>query len=118
MSEISTLLLALSDKLQKADSPSRALDAEIHNLGKGGSEADLAYILTDIEGTTNPPAFTSSLDDALTLVPDDHDWIVAQTNGGVTIHAEVGGTGPEFQRFGETPALALASAALLAMSRI
>jgi hypothetical protein len=63
----------------------------------------------------NPPipAYTGSLDAALTLVPPDHDWIVASVNG------QVGGTpyasvGDEKMHFGETPVLSLCIAALRA----
>ncbi|MHB1208054.1 MAG: hypothetical protein ACYCZX_20995, partial [Rhodospirillaceae bacterium] len=57
------------------------------------------------------PEYTRNLDAALSVVPEGYDWIVAHTNGGLTIHACVGGTK---EIFGTTPALALCAAALLA----
>lgn len=48
------------------------------------------------------------------FVPDGYDWIVGHTNNGLTIYAEVGGTGGDFTRFASTPALALAAACLRA----
>jgi hypothetical protein len=50
----------------------------------------------------------------MTLVPEGFDWIIGHTNSGLTIHAEVGGRGGEYQRFAATPALALCAAALRA----
>ena len=60
------------------------------------------------------PFFTASIDSAMTLVPEGYDWVIGRTNGGLTIHAEVGGRGDEYMRFGETPALALTAASLRA----
>lgn len=60
------------------------------------------------------PHYTTSVDAALTLVPEGFDWTLGHTNGGLTIHAEVGGRGDEYMRFGATPALALCAAALRA----
>ena len=57
------------------------------------------------------PAYTASLDAAITLVPKGFDWIIARTNGGLTVHAEVGN---REMVFGATPALALTAAALRA----
>lgn len=54
------------------------------------------------------------LDAAMTLVLEGFDWALGRTNGGLTIHAEVGGQGGEFMCFGDTPALALAAAAIRA----
>ena len=60
------------------------------------------------------PTYTASLDAALTLVPEDYDWIIGRTNGGLTIHACCGGTE---EHFGDTPAIALCIAALKARSQ-
>ncbi|TZG25628.1 hypothetical protein [Sphingomonas montanisoli] len=57
------------------------------------------------------PKFTASLDAAMTLVPDDYDWAVFRTNGGLTVHAWCGS---REDVFGDTPALALTAAALRA----
>lgn len=66
---------------------------------------------------SQPPLYTSSVDAALTLVPDEHDWILEHTNGGMTICAYVGGIGDECRMFGDSPALALAASALAAKIR-
>lgn len=63
------------------------------------------------------PPVTASLDAAMTLVPEGFDWILGRTNNGLTIHAEVGGRGDEFMRFGNTPALALCAASLRAIAQ-
>lgn len=63
----------------------------------------------------NLSRFTVSLDAAVTLVPDEYDWIVARANGGLTIHACVGNT---TEHFGGTPALALCAAALRARAAL
>lgn len=59
------------------------------------------------------PRYTSSLDAALTLVPEGWDWAVFRTNGGLTVHAWCGSRDDVFA---ETPALALCAAALKARS--
>jgi hypothetical protein len=56
--------------LEAATEGSRELDARIENRLNGGSARDLEYVLSDIERTSRPPAFTSSLDAAMTLVPE------------------------------------------------
>jgi hypothetical protein len=58
--------------------------------------------------------YTASIDAAMMLVPEGYDWIIGRTNEGLTIHAEVGGRGGDYMRFGSTPALALCAAALRA----
>ncbi len=66
------------------------------------------------------PQYTTSIDSALELLPEvtgDNvkdgkgpvDWMLAKTNGGMTIHACAGSME---KSFGETPALALCIAAL------
>lgn len=82
--------------LKAATGPSAALDAAIaENLG-----------ITERR-------FTSSFDAALSLVPDDHDWIVASVNGhyGGTPYACVGS---REEHFGETAVLSLCIAAVRA----
>ena len=91
-------------RIEAASGGSRELDWEIHlRDGLDGVGAYGAH-----------PYYTSSIDAALTLVPDGFDWTLGHTNGGLTIHAEVGGRGDEYLRFGATPALALCAAALRA----
>ncbi len=70
----------LADRVERADGASRKLDAEIENLLAGGSAADLAYVLTDIERTAAPPPYTGSLDAALMLVPAGWGWDVGDVH--------------------------------------
>lgn len=51
-------------------------------------------------------------DAALMLVPEDFDWIVGRTNGGLTTHAQVGTNDPDKMEFADHPALAIAQASL------
>lgn len=99
-------------KLEAAEGPSRELDAEIEKLIQMPPQTVAEYALKTARATwvTNPPAFTSSLDAALTLVPDDHDWIIYNVNGhlGSTPMARVG----DVKAHAATPALALCIAAL------
>jgi hypothetical protein len=58
------------------------------------------------------PPFTASIDAALMLVPEDHDWIIYNVNGhvGGTPSARIGMS----EAYGFTPALSLCIAALKA----
>jgi hypothetical protein len=96
-------LTDLIEMVKVAEQPSRALDWAIHcrnglwGVGSYGSH----------------PAYTASLDAALSLVPKDHDWIVANVNGGMggTPYACVGSTK---EHFGGTAILSLCLASLRA----
>jgi hypothetical protein len=102
----------LIERLEKATGPSYELSQDIGRaLGlrqryeHPGSE-NLSW-----------PHYTYSLDAALTLVPEGHDWIVASVNG------QVGGTpyaccGSETAHYGETPVLSLCIAALKARAAV
>ncbi|MBP0440641.1 hypothetical protein [Tianweitania sediminis] len=60
----------LIERLAALTGPDRAVDLEIlARVGQSGewSEDDIAYALTDIEGTTMPPAYTASIDAAVAL---------------------------------------------------
>lgn len=108
-------MLELAERLQAYDplqsSDNRADEAQLHDdivMATGIGSLAHRYERT----------FVRSLDEAMTLVPDGFDWIIGRTNDGLTIHAEVGGRGGEFMRFGNTPALALCAAALRARAKI
>jgi len=126
-------VVRLAERCQTATGPDRDIDgwiealivkpAEPYVVGQGpgrfpakpimGVRAD---VMRDIGGKDGAdyigaPAYTASLDAAMTLVPEGFDWIIGHTNGGLTIHAEVG---DREQRFAATPALALCAAALRA----
>ena len=124
----------LIERLKAATKGSRELDAEIcvHLLGGGAYAAESPFngewCVYKGEDSAGRPrlaenkkgdvpdtrlSYTTSLDAALTLVPEGYDWIVADVNG------HVGGTpyacvGDEKQHFGETPCLSLCIAALKA----
>ena len=63
-----------------------------------------------------PPLYATSFDAALTLVPDDYDWIIASVNGqvGGTPYAQVG----DVTKYAETAVLSLCAAALAARGEI
>jgi hypothetical protein len=128
-------LLALAERCEQATGPDRDLDALIrcavfapqgafvrrspingawciYEISYGGKER--SWEPRGLSREARVGAFTASLDAAMTLVPEGFDWLIGRTNDGLTIHAEVGGRGDEFMRFGNTPALALCAAALRA----
>ena len=126
-------LIELAKRCEAATGPDRELDGAIDRLFhrrpvNGDYDEDEGCIWRECDGYSGlcvrsdgfarnsfcAKDYTASLDAAMTLVPEGFDWIIGRTNGGLTIHAEVGGRGDEFQRFGETPALALCAAALRA----
>lgn len=100
----------LIERLQAATTPDRDLDIAIaevaFDIDKGTDEVKFY-------GVERVPQYTHSVDDALTLVPEEHDWVVASVNG------QVGGTpyacvGSDESHYGETPVLSLCIAALRA----
>jgi hypothetical protein len=104
-------LLALAERVEALTGPDDAVDLAI---------AEWCYANGGVAGVNYDPQlwvirhggeFTASLDAAMSLVPDGYDWILGRTNGGLTVHAEVGN---REQIFAATPALALTAAALRA----
>ena len=88
--------------LEKAEGPSRELDAEIRKHVPGD------YL----------PAFTASLDAALTLVPDRRAWEIKSTYWSADKRPAACVVRPDGVRrygLGATPAIALCIAALRAM---
>lgn len=132
-------LLELAERVEKASEPDRELDvlilAEIENrdvrwdgnllLGRHrlpphdecrlGSidPGKLARNFSVAWSSPECPPYTSSLDAAMTLVPEGCDWIIGNVNGhmGGTPYACVGS---EKEHFGETPVLSLVLACLRA----
>ncbi len=106
------LILALGD----LDGPSRPLDDRIWrwvneqklNPAAPGWQYDLL----------EPPAYTQSVDAALTLLPilnaegERADYILEHVNGGLTISAQVGHNDPDKRTWGENAAIALTRGAL------
>lgn len=98
--------MTLIDRLSKLDGPDREVDGEIWRYLLDGSPRPILH------GPV--PKLTASVDAAIALaerVLPDHDFIIGKTNGGLTIHAQVGPNGMEF---GATPAIALCIALLRA----
>ena len=96
-------------RLEGASEGSRELDAEIDVVFPSpGTPPNYEWPRELV------PAYSTSLDAALALasrVLPGWDFIVGRTNGGLTIHAQVG---PGEMQFGNTPALALCIAVLRA----
>lgn len=119
----------LLSRLQGLSAPDREVDALIWlQLTPGATRKQWSYIHTatqrecHVDETRNAdgrltivPELTASLDAAVALcerVLPGYDWIVGHTNGGLTIHAQVG---QNEMVFGETPAIALLIALLRAL---
>lgn len=97
----------------EAAGPDRGLDARVFMLIEGGSEADADYAASNPEVTCRPPAYTASLDAALTLVPAKWEWTLVGPEWGCWMHRNreapsIGG------RKAKSAALALCAAALRA----
>jgi hypothetical protein len=105
-------LIELAERCEKAKKPDRELDADIA-LTQGWTEHPGDNWIGP-HGQISVPAFTASLDAALTLVPEGHDWIIEHVNGGLTICARVGHNDPDRISWGDIAALALCAAALRA----
>ncbi len=133
------MLNILTGKLVRAVKGTRELDVEIHclvtnritnpELPKGYTMKDSGNTIKNnnlarsdfiFKGRGPSPHYTTSIDSALRLLPEitgDNvkngkgtvDWMLAKTNGGMTIHACAGSME---KSFAETPALALCIAAL------
>lgn len=116
--------MTLLERLALATGPSRELDAEIARaLGWMGVDPIKGHGDRPVIGGgfvwDALPHFTGSIDAAITLMPKEPehttgtwDWKLEIANGGLTIRAQVG---PDISVFGETPALALCSAAIQAI---
>lgn len=104
----------LIERIEAAEGPSRELDAEIAKAvgAEHGSREKVSMESRSIYYIDEcAPAYTASLDAAMTLVPEGFDWAVFRTNGGLTVHAWCGS---REDVFAATPALALCAAALRA----
>ena len=129
-------LRSLAGEIERAEGPSRELDARIFaavhpdevpspivERGYGWRyERGLWWLATGEDSrtppkTVSPPHYTTSLDAAMTLIPAGHDYILEHVNGGLTISAMVGHNDRERASWGETDELALAAAALRAAAR-
>lgn len=122
--------MTLADRIEQADGPSRELDVEIFLtvLGDGWRvQTDCALFPEQVQtgrvqevsgcGWRNSPAYTSSIDAALTLVPAGWFWsITMRGEKRGEFHACCVRQGPLVWHEGITPALALCAAALRALT--
>lgn len=111
----------LIKRLEEASEGSRELDHAVHcymvcglNGPWGAYKSAADWQKWALKGNWNSPAYTTSLDAALTLVPEGSDWTLHRVNDGLTIWADVG---PIKEAWGNTPALALCIAALRARAQ-
>jgi hypothetical protein len=125
-------LRALAERVQGLDGPSYVIDCEVWDVVYPGERASrIAKALGnkaplpshEAEFIKAPPlrSFTASLDAAMTLVPEGYAWVVYSDGPTYRASASIGPhpiggqiMPDEFSADGETPALALTAAALLA----
>lgn len=109
----------LIERVRAATGPDQVLDLDIslhfrglRNVGGYWAEEIETGKRVKINYASEP--VTASIDAALALVErelPEHDWILGHTNGGMTIHCQLGPDAGKM-RFGETPALAILAALL------
>lgn len=113
-----TRLVELAELCEKASGPDRELYAMIYDAVYGGECLyDPKWETWITPGGMNVPAFTASLDAALTLVPEGWDWASGSGQfGGHAFMRRVTSVGepPAISSDAATPALALCAAALRA----
>ena len=105
--------------LEAATGPSRELDAEIAASEKWTRFSDYWLSPSGRQRQYHPPAYTASLDSALTLVPEGRMWFVGHMDPSDMRYAatisEIGNIGAALWRgVHATPALALVIAAIRA----
>lgn len=110
-------VVELIAKLEKAEEPSRELDAEIYRLVTNCDAPPTSFIYE--AAIINAPAYTASLDAALTLVPKVCGWTVHSSHPNhkwadseLPCALVYKGRRHRPWAFGKTPALALCIAAL------
>jgi hypothetical protein len=128
-------MLALAERAEKATGPDRELDAAIAVAvcwrWEGWSEGDLAveeaaarsgmaYVADRVRNSTNSiwrllPAYTASLDAAMTLVPEGEDYAIERVGGGHWCSVDANGERQPCVG-AATPALTLCAAALRSLA--
>ena len=120
----------LVERIEKATGPDRWVDADIHEAvttfncrraGPGWPDED-EYVVPAFPGWKPLPAYTASIDAALTLVPEEAYWRLGHDGDGAdpsdyradVILPKLGGKDARGRSVASTAALALASAALRA----
>lgn len=113
-------LTALQQRVRAATGPDRSIDAALLAVANPETAAKHPWVtwIADQEAGrddfTAIQRYTASIDAAFALterVLPEHDWIIGHTNGGLTIHCQLG---PDADRmaFGDTPPLAILAALL------
>lgn len=84
-----TMISEMIEMVRAATGPSRAIDLHLHaSIAQAGqwADSDIQYALSDIEGTTAPPAYTGSLDSITALIEQKLPGrYVAMNTGGETM---------------------------------
>ena len=127
----------LAERIEAADGPDREMDRDImlaavpcdrapfrywapmnENTGHGAVDVERVYYAPHCAQAVAVPKFTASLDSALTLVPEGHDWILVDqraTYGTPFVRVKSGDDRvADWEGRAPTPALALCAAALRA----
>ena len=115
-------LQGLIERVRAATGPDRELEIAIGTtIGGWTYQPHVPHCFKWNDGQRDrpngPPSYTASIDAALSLVErvlPEHDWILGHTNGGLTIHCQLGPDADKMA-FGETPALAILLALLSAL---
>lgn len=105
----------LIERLEGAEGPSRELDAEIEALftDERGNRP-LKFFFNQVQsGHRRPPRFSSSIDAALTLVPEGWEWRLDNDTSGECAPYRFG-MGQNMDCEAATPALAICIASLRA----
>lgn len=106
----------LIQKLEEAEGPSRELDADIA-IALGKQHQDVWRWSKSAGVRAAIPSYTRSLDDAMTLVPDDCEFEVGSAKLVGTYLAKLVTAAEEYIGKGaKTPAIALTAAALKAIA--
>ena len=122
-----TTLLALAERVEAATGAGHNIDIEIFKLTDPYQyEARLCAVRNgpmgprlgpaDWDGYIQRPAYTASLDAAMSLVPSGHEWSVNWCGNSVANVNEIGVDYPVHCGGASTPALALTAACLRALA--
>lgn len=125
----SSPLKELADKVEAASGPDRELECRIWAAQKGGGFDTYRAVVPDF-GQWQAPAYTASIDAAMTLVPEGWNWMAgnrdqpkarAYVNNGQPHFVSAQRPNPKLRWFevvAVTPALALTAAALRARAAL
>lgn len=126
-SPLMTDLLELAERLERATGPDRELDKAIHGLlfpprpvATDEDQPPPGFGSGFLSGDYWGSGYTSSIDAAMTLVPEGWDRIEQEQSrerawARITVHRN--GFAPQYESRAATPALALCAAALRALAQ-